>query len=272
MEDRLTPQDVQARAADGVQPPPGQAEGQARRPALWRRLLPLAVLAVGLVTVFALDLHRYLSFEALAGQRAQLQALVAGQPALMLAGFVAVYALVAALAVPGASLLTVAGGFLFGAWLGTGATVVGATAGATMLFLAARSALGQGLRARAGGVVERVRKGFAENAFLYLLSLRLMPVLPFFLVNLVPAFVGVRLSTYVAATALGILPATFVYSLIGAGLGRTLDAGGTPNLSLLAQPELLAALVGLGLLALVPAVVRSWRGRRAADGAGDLTP
>jgi uncharacterized membrane protein YdjX (TVP38/TMEM64 family) len=232
----------------------------ARKP-IWQRLLPVAIIIGGLVAAYAAGLHRYLSLETLAERRADLLAFTEANLVAAVALFVGAYILVAAFSIPGGIFLTLTGGFLFGQWIGTTATVVGATIGATILFVMAKSAFGDILRARASGFLEKLRAGFEENAFNYLLTLRLIPAFPFVVVNIAPAFLGVKLRDYVLATFLGIIPGTFVYTSIGVGLGKTLDAGGEPTLSLLAQPEILVALIGLGLLSLLPVVFNHFKKR-----------
>jgi len=233
---------------------------------LWRRLLPLLAIAAGMALVFATGLHRYLSLEALRQHRDWLQDAVALRPLAAAAAYLGIYIVAVALSIPGALFLTLAGGFLFGIWLGTALTVAGATLGATALFLAARTAVGGLLRARAGSFVARMEAGFRANAFSYLLVLRLVPVFPFFVVNLVPAFLGVPLGVFVAATLLGIVPGTLVYASVGNGLGAVLAAGGAPDLGLVLQPEVLGPLLGLAALSLLPvAVKRLRRGPAAGD-------
>lgn len=227
-----------------------------------RRLLPLAVLAAGLGAFFALGLHRTLTLDGLAARRTDLAAFVAGQGALAVAAYVAAYALAVAFSVPGGTVLTVAGGFLFGVVWGSAYAVAGATLGALAVFLAARTALGGALRRRAGPWVGRLQAGFAENAFSYMLFLRLVPLFPFWLVNLVPAFLGVRLRVYALATLLGIVPGVVVYASVGNGLGAVLDAGARPDLGLVFCPEVMLPLLGLAALSLLPVAVKAWRRRR----------
>jgi uncharacterized membrane protein YdjX (TVP38/TMEM64 family) len=145
--------------------------------------------------------------------------------------------------------------------MGGSLAVIGATIGATLLFLAARTALGDFLRAKAGPSLAAFEAGFRENALSYLLVLRLVPAFPFFLVNLAPAFLGVPLGTYVVGTLLGILPATFVFASIGAGLGAVFDRGEQPDLALVASPAVMLPMLGLAALALIPVAVRQWRKR-----------
>jgi uncharacterized membrane protein YdjX (TVP38/TMEM64 family) len=231
---------------------------------LWRRLLPLAVLALAIALVFATGLHHYLSFDALRQNRQVLEDLVARHHVLAPLAYVVIYAAAVALSVPGAAVLTVAGGFLFGALEGTVFVVVGATAGATMLYLAAKTALGDALRARAGGLVHKLEAGFRENALSYLLVLRLVPLFPFWLVNLAAAVLGVPPAAYVLGTFVGIIPGSYVFASVGAGLGSVFDQGGEPSLKGALTPQVLVALVGLALLSLVPVAYKRLKGQRAA--------
>ena len=235
----------------------------APRRSLARRLAPLGLLGAAAAAFFALGLHRLVSFEALREHHGALTAFVAERGWLAAAVFAAAYAAMAAASLPGGLVLTVTGGLLFGAWLGTLLTVVGATLGASVLFLIARSALGGGLRARAGGAVERLAEGFREGAFSYLLVLRLVPLFPFFVVNLATAFLGVRLRTYVLATIIGIVLGTFVSAGVGAGLGSVFARGGTFTTAGVLTPQILTALVGLALLSLAPVAHKRFKAGRA---------
>jgi uncharacterized membrane protein YdjX (TVP38/TMEM64 family) len=142
--------------------------------------------------------------------------------------------------------------------------VIGATCGATALFLAARTALGDYLRARAGSTIKRMEEGFRQNALSYLLVLRLIPLFPFFLVNLVPAFLGVSLPVYVVGTFFGIIPGTFVFALIGAGLGSVFDSMQEFSLQGALTPQVIVALVGLAILSLIPVAYKYWKSRNQA--------
>jgi uncharacterized membrane protein YdjX (TVP38/TMEM64 family) len=224
-----------------------------------RRLWPLAVLALGLGLFFAFGLNRYATLDTLRDNRQALAGWVSANELVAVLVFMGVYALMVAFSVPGALVATLTGGFLFGTVVGGLCTVLAATVGATILFIAAKSALGDVLRARAGSSIARMEEGFRENAFSYLLVLRLVPIFPFFLVNLAPAFLGVPLSTFVAATFLGIIPGTFVFASLGNGLGAVFDAGGTPDLGLIKQPEVIGPLLALAALALVPVIYRRLR-------------
>ncbi|MGE0748341.1 MAG: TVP38/TMEM64 family protein [Rhodospirillales bacterium] len=226
------------------------------------RLIPLAVLAFGLAGFFLFGLDRYVSVEALRQHRHWLADQVSHHALAAALAYVGLYCVVVATSVPGGAVLTVAGGFLFGPVLGAAYAVVGATAGATVLFLAARHAGAGRLRARVGGVVARMEDGFRRHALNYLLFLRLVPLFPFWLVNLVPAFLNVPLSTYVVGTFVGIIPATVVFALVGDGIAAVLETGGEADLGVILQPRFLLPMLGLGLLALVPVVYHKTRRHR----------
>ncbi len=233
----------------------------AARSSLIRRSLPLVLLAAGLVAFFALGLGDYLGFDALRAHRERLMVLIDNWPVLSAAGFIAIYTVATALSLPLGLVLTVAGGFLFGAVPGTALVVVGATLGATILFLAARSALGDVLARRAGPALDRLGREIRAGAFSYLLMLRLVPLFPFWLVNLAPALFGVSLRSFVLSTAIGIIPGTAIYAYFGSSLGSIFDRNETFTLAGAVTPEILAALCLLGLLSLVPVLYRRWKGR-----------
>ncbi|MEN6542414.1 VTT domain-containing protein [Parvibaculum sp.] len=232
--------------------------GAARRSSI-RRLLPLAILALGFGLFFALGLHRYVTLDTLRDNRQALSQWVEANRFWAIIVYMGLYALMVAFSLPGGLVATLTGGFLFGTVLGGAATVVAATAGAAVLFIVAKSALGDLLRAKAGSAVARMEEGFRANAFSYLLFLRLVPAFPFWLVNLAPAFLGVRLSTFVAATFIGIIPGTFVFASLGAGLGAVFERGEQPNLGLIFEPRVILPILALALLSLVPALYRHFR-------------
>ena len=226
----------------------------------WARLLPLALILAAVGAAFALGWTDYLRLDALRDRRAQLLEYVAAEPVLSLLIYLGVYAVVAALSLPGAAVVTLAGGFLFGVALGGPAAVVGSTLGATVVFLAMRTAVGDALQKRFGPRTSRITGGLRENAFSYLLTLRLLPVAPFWLVNLAAGLVGMPLRTFVIATLIGIIPGTLIYSWVGQGLGTLFERGEEPNLL---QPQFILPLVALGLLSLAPVAVRLIRRKRA---------
>ena len=240
-------------------PPPRRAP----KP-LWLRLLPLAILGLGLAAFFALGWHHYISFETIRAYRGMLMDWVGHWGMLAVFAYMTGYALMAAFSIPGGALATIVGGYLFGLWLGVAASVIGATLGAVAVFLAARTALGELLRAKAGGALRRMEDGFRRNAFSYLLVLRLVPIFPFWLVNLVPAFCGVSLRTYALATLIGIIPGSFVFTSVGSTLGELLDRGEVPDLKIIFQWQFLLPILGLALLALLPVLVRKLQARKAA--------
>ena len=228
-----------------------------------RRLWPLLALVLAVGAAFALDLDRYLTFEALREHREALTAFVDRNMVVAALTYAGVYALAIALSVPGGALLTIAGGFLFGSVVATILVVLAATLGATLVFLIAKTTLGDPLRARAGPFLKRMEAGFQEDAFNYLLVLRLIPLFPFWIVNLVPAFLGVPLRTYVLGTLIGIIPGSFVFASVGAGIGSVLDSGEDFSPSSVLTPQIVIALAGLALLALLPVVYRKLKARSA---------
>ena len=244
---------------ESTTPQPGKASFQA---ILLRRILPIAVLIAGFVAFFALDLNRFVSLEALKENRETLRMLVSDNGIVAILAFAAIYAVVVAFSLPGGAIMTLTGGFLFGAIGGGLVVVLAATVGATALFLIARTALGDVLRAKAGPFLSKMEDGFRSNALSYLLVLRLVPLFPFWLVNLVPAFLGVSTTTYIVGTFVGIIPGTFVYASVGNGLGALIDAGQDPDLGIIFRPEILGPLVGLAVLALVPVIYKRVQARK----------
>jgi uncharacterized membrane protein YdjX (TVP38/TMEM64 family) len=229
---------------------------------LWRRLLPLGILLLIIGLAFAFDLQRFLGFETLREHDQALRAFVEAWPVFTALGFVLVYAGAVAVSLPGAAFLTIAGGFLFGIWLGTLLAVTGATIGAIAIFLIAKTSLGDGLKERAGPWLVRMQDGFNENALSYLLVLRLIPIFPFWMVNIVPALLGVKLRDYALATFFGIMPGGFVYASVGNGLGAVIESGDEPDLGIILEPAILTPILGLALLALLPVGYRKWREAR----------
>lgn len=227
-----------------------------------RRLWPLAALALATGLFFGFGLDNYVDLAVLREHRAALQEFVADRAVLAALAYIGAYIVVTAVSCPAASLLTLCGGFLFGVVGASVYTVIGATIGATLVFMAAKSSLGEPLRRRTGGFLRRMENGFAENALSYTLVLRLIPVFPFWAVNLAPAFLGVSLRTYVLGTFLGIIPGTCIYALAGAGIGGILDNGGEPGLSDLLTPPVIGGLAGLVILSLLPVVYKWVRARK----------
>jgi uncharacterized membrane protein YdjX (TVP38/TMEM64 family) len=230
------------------------------------RYAPFALIVAGLVLSYSLGLQDYLSLAFLAEKRDELRSFVDERYAVSALAFLFAYIFAVAFSFPAASILTVFGGFLFG-WLVGGALVaVGATTGATLLFLAARSALGGFLRHRVNGVVKRVADGFRDAAFGYLLIIRLAPVFPFFAVNIAAALLDITLAQFVGATFLGILPGTFAYAYLGQGIDSVLvaasDSGRTASVSDLVTGEITLAFLFLAIVAAIPTIVSQVRRSR----------
>jgi uncharacterized membrane protein YdjX (TVP38/TMEM64 family) len=222
-----------------------------------KRAAPIAVIAIALGLFFALDLQRYFTLDNLRDNNEALRAWVAASPLLTLAIFVAVYAAAVAISFPGATILTVFGGFLFGLWPGVPAVVLAATIGAVVIFLASKTALGDVLTGRAGGLVKSMEQGFRENELSYMFVLRLVPVFPFWAINIAAGVLGVSLRNFVIGTFFGIIPGGFVYASIGNAAGAAFSAGEDVSLSgILMQPQTLLPIIGLTVLALIPVALK----------------
>ena len=222
-----------------------------------RRLWSALAAVAAVVALRASGLAEAVSLETLARHREALVLAVAENRVLAAAAYLGVYVAAVAFSVPGAVLLTLAGGLLFGPVLGTALAAAGATTGAALVFLFARLVFGENALSRLGPRAEALAEAIRRNAAFYLLALRLVPVFPFFLVNLVPAFVGVGLPVYVATTLIGILPGTAVFSLAGAGLGDVLAAGGAFDPGSVLTPRVVGALAGLAALALAAIPIKA---------------
>ncbi|MCP9456136.1 MAG: TVP38/TMEM64 family protein [Nitrospira sp.] len=222
------------------------------------------VLALGIVCVigmvYGFDLGRYLSLEIVKEHRDRLLAFTEHRYPIAVILFILTYIVVAGFALPGAAILTVTGGFLFGSVWGTLFVNIGATTGATLAFLAARYLLRDWVDEKFGVWVAPLQDGIAQNAFNYLLTLRLIPIVPFFALNLVSGLTHMSLRTYVSATALGIIPGSFVYAYAGRQLGSI------NSLQEIVSPEVVTAFILLGLLALAPIVYKKWSVNRASPG------
>ena len=203
----------------------------------------------------------YLSFDAFRENRDALAAWRDRNLAVALLVYGGVYVLAVAFSVPGAVWLTIAGGFLFGLFLGAATTVISATIGATLIFLAAKTALRETLVRNAGAWLRKAEEEFHENQVSFMLLMRLVPAIPFFAVNIAAALLGVRLTTYVWTTLAGIIPGTAVYTWIGAGIDEVIARGETPDLGLIFEWTILGPILGLCVLAVLPIVIRKLRGR-----------
>lgn len=228
------------------------------------RYLPLIVIAV-VAAIGAFTLRDYLSFEALRDNREALIAFRDSNYVLTALVFVLVYMVIVAFSLPGAAIATLTGGFLFGIFPGVLFNVIGATAGAVIIFLAAQWGLGDKLKERmdaSDGMVAKIKKGIDENQWSMLFFIRLVPAVPFFVANLIPAFLGVPLYRFVISTFFGIMPGGVVYTSVGAGLGEVFAKGETPNLGIIFEPHILLPILGLCALSLMPIVIKTFTGKK----------
>jgi uncharacterized membrane protein YdjX (TVP38/TMEM64 family) len=249
-----------------------------------RHWLTIALLIAVPCVIFAFGGHKYLTLKTIGLNYETLRAFISENVSAAIALYIAVYISIVAFSLPCATVMTLAGGLLFGWKIAAPATVFAATAGATIIFLVARSSLGTVMASRVGPWLERLRGGFAENALSYLLFLRLVPAFPFVVVNLAAAVLGVPLRTYVLGTFLGIIPGTTAFTVAGAGLGSVIKAQNRSHhaclatmpvdpdvacpyridTSALVTKELIVALILLGVVALIPVALKMWRARDAA--------
>ncbi|PIE07448.1 MAG: hypothetical protein CSA74_07220 [Rhodobacterales bacterium] len=234
------------------------------RPTHLKRL-PLLVIAIAAVAGL-IWLRPYLTFDSLAANRALLEARVAENHALAAALFCAAYIGIVALSLPGATIATLTGGFLFGLFPGLVYNAASATTGAVLIFLATRSGLGEALAARLDASesrIARLKRGLDRDQWSVLFLMRLVPAVPFFVANVIPGLLAVPLHRFFITTALGILPGALVYTAMGAGLGEMFDAGTRPDLGVIFAPHILLPLLGLSLLTALPMLLRPFRKDRA---------
>lgn len=245
------------------------AAAPARKSSLLVRLWPLYIILGGLALALSQGWHTYLSLESLSENAVWLDQLVRDNLLLVLTAYVAVYALSTAFMIPG-SALTIGGGFLFPVAFGVvpliaaGATVIGATLGASILFFAAKTSIGSVLREKAGGFLEKMEKGFNEDALSYLFALRLIPVVPFAVANFAPALLGAKYRDYVITTFLGIIPGTLAYTWIGSAIKGTLLEGGEPDIAALAS-NFVPAFIALGVVSLLPVAYKKLFSNKSAN-------
>ncbi len=241
-----------------------------------RTWLPIVGLVALIAVAYGLGADRYVSLDVIADNRAVLKEFVAGHLALAILAYMAIYVGVVALSIPGAALMSVVGGFLFGWRLGAPINVVAATLGAVVVFQIVKTSLGAAIAARAGPLVRKLSDGFQKDAFNYLLFLRLVPAFPFFIVNAVAGLSNVKLKTFIAATIIGIIPGTIAFSWLGTSLDSIIDAQmriydscvatkGSANCALdlqpqaLFTPQIIIAFVALGCVALIPIGLKHWK-------------
>jgi uncharacterized membrane protein YdjX (TVP38/TMEM64 family) len=275
---------VRSRAGEGGDVAAGRS-GAGSAGGSRRRILPILILVLAGATAFATGVHRYLTLESIVIHRQMLQEFVAAHRSSALLLYMLVYVGAVTLSIPGAAFLTITGGFLFGWLIGGAAAAVSGTIGATFVFLIARTSLGDVLIRRAGAGVRRLAAGFREDAFSYLLFLRFLPIVPFWLTNLASALFGVPLRTFLLATQIGVIPGTYAFAVAGSGLDSVieaqhgaqracLEAGGVDcgfelKLRYLITPPIVAAFLALGLLSLVPVIVKRFYWGRLTGPGGD---
>ncbi len=255
--------------------PTNQANASMTRHRKW---LPVGIVAGILALAWFMGWLDYFSLSSLIMHRETLGGFVENNLIVSLLAYIAIYAGLVAISFPGASLLTIAAGFLFGGLTGGIATIFGATIGATIIFEIARTSFGEAMQKRTGKFVEKMRKGFQEDSFLYLLTLRLTPVFPFWVINIVPALLNMKLVPFALATFVGIIPGTMAYSFIGSGLDSVIMAQEEANPGCAAQgtcqidpsslitTDVIIAMAGLGLISILPVLVKKLRAgmRRSA--------
>lgn len=229
-----------------------------------QRYIVLSLYLLAIFLFFALDLHHFFTFDMLKAYRADLKQFVRENVLLAPLIYMALYAIVVTLSIPIGAFLTITGGFLFGVTWGTLYTVIGATIGATGIFLLAQASIGKPLREKAGPWLQRMSAGFQKQAFSYLLTLRLIPIFPFFAINLVPAILGMDLRKYILATGIGIIPVTYLYSNVGSGIGGIFDTGKDFEANDILSPQIIFGLIGLAVLSLLPVVYRKMRGKKTS--------
>jgi uncharacterized membrane protein YdjX (TVP38/TMEM64 family) len=227
-----------------------------------KKWLPIILIVALMVTAYFLGLFDALSFESLRMHHMKIKTFVAESPIIAPLIYIAAYIIITALSIPGALFVTIAGGYLFPMPFSVLYTVIGATIGATILFSAAKTAIGDLLKKKAGSLVQKMEVGFREGEVSYLLFLRLVPLFPFWLINLAPAFFGVRLWTFVWTTFVGIIPGSYVFCQAGRGLDAILDSGGTLTAGKIFNTQIIIALVVLALFSLIPIIVKKIRKRK----------
>ena len=230
------------------------------------RHAPLAIIVI-VAIIGSFTLKDYITFDTLRQNREALLAFRDANYIGLVATFLAIYIVIVSFSLPGAAVASVTGGFLFGLGLGTLYNMTAATIGACVIFLAARWGLGKTLAAKmdaSDGTLKKIKNGLAENEISVLFLMRLVPAVPFFVANLLPALVGVKFFNFVFTTFFGIIPGAIVFTWIGVGLGEVFDRGENPDLSLLWEPQIIGPILGLCALAILPIIIKTLRGRKGS--------
>ncbi len=230
-------------------------------PSQWSKRLPIIVIAT-VAIVGAFTLRQYVSFESLAANREQLISFRDAYYFETVLVFILTYIAIVAFSLPGATIATLTGGFLFSTFPGALFNVTAATIGAVLIFTAAKWGLGEKLAQRmdaSQGAVKRLKEGIDNNQWSVLFLMRLVPAVPFFVANLLPALVGVSLFRFAITTFFGIIPGAIVYTSVGAGLGGVFARGERPDLGVIFEPQILLPILGLSALAALPLVLKLFR-------------
>ncbi len=238
-------------------------DSQPEKTGIMRRLPLIIIILVAIVGAFTL--RDYLTFDALRDNRESLIAFRDSNYALTAMIFVFAYVAIVGFSLPGATIATLTGGFLFGTAFGTVFNVLGAGTGAVLIFLAARYGFGEKLGAKleaAEGPIKKIKDGIDENQWSMLFLLRLVPAVPFFIANLLPAFLEVPVHRFAISTFLGIIPGALVFTSVGAGLGEVFAAGETPNLGIIFEPHILLPILGISALAALPIIIKALTGKK----------
>lgn len=229
------------------------------------RFGPALLVVLAIVVLLRVGVVGRLSIDGLKASRGELLTFVHAHPGESLLVYVAVYVATVALSLPTALILTLAGGFLFGPWLGGTAAAVSCTLGAVIIFLISRLAVGDAVEAKAGPRVRALAEEIKKDAFFYILTLRLIPVMPFWLTNVAAALIAIRTTTFAVATLIGIWPVSVIYAGVGSGFGSLFDSGQPLSLHALVTPKVLAPAAGLAVLSVLPILYQRWRGRRGQN-------
>lgn len=223
-----------------------------------KKYLPILLILLISAISWYFEIYKYFSFEVFKEHQQSLELFIEAQKFLSILIYCGIYILIVSISIPGASFMTITGGLLFGQWIGTSVSVISATIGATILFLSARMASSDLLAKKSGSWVSKMKDGFKENAFTYLLTLRLIPIFPFAVINLAAAIFQISLRTFFFGTLIGIIPGSFVYTSMGVALREVISQ---PDFSsgLILNPKVLFALGGLGILALLPVLYKKFK-------------
>ena len=223
-----------------------------------KKLMPLSFIIVAMIVVISTGLHRYITLDNLYLYEQILQNAIIDNPFWSNILFIVIYIVAVALSLPIALILTLSSGFIFGTLWGGILTIIGATLGASIIFLSTRYALRDFMIKKAGHHLTRFETGLQKHENTYLLAIRLIPLFPFFLINIIAALVGVKFKTFFFTTAIGISPATFIYASIGNGLSHVIRQGKEVDPAIIFETSLFLPLTALGLLVLLPMIIKKF--------------